>query len=157
MNGAKNNIMQLAVGLGALGFLLIVLGWNGAASLDRVPGQLPYVISGGVAGMGLILTGLVLALVQENRRSTELLLAKLDEVGAGLAATGEPAAGTPTSVPTDGSAVVAGRTTYHLPTCHLIAGREDLQTMGPDAATDRGLAPCRICEPQSATPDAAAS
>jgi hypothetical protein len=150
MNAAKNNIMQLAVGLGALGFLLIVLGWNGAASLDRVPGQLPYVISGGVAGMGLILTGLVLALVQENRRSTTLLLAKLDEIGAGLAREQEAAA-RPTAVPADGSAVLAGRTTYHLPNCNLIEGREDLQSMAPDAAADRGLAPCRICEPQAAT------
>jgi hypothetical protein len=151
MNGAKNNIMQLAVGLGALGFLLIVLGWNGAASLDRVPGQMPYVISGGVAGMGLILTGLVLALVQENRRSTELLIAKLDEVGQNLAKQDGAAGAGLTAVPTDGSAVVAGRTTYHLPDCHLISGRDDLQTMGPDAATDRGLAPCRICEPQAKT------
>lgn len=148
MNGAKNNIMQLAVGLAALGFLLVVLGWNGAASLDRVPGQLPYVISGGVAGMGLILTGLVLALVQEHRRSTALLLAKLDEVGARLASR-EQAAG-PTVVPDDGSAVLAGRTTYHRPSCNLIEGRSDLQSMHPDAAAERGLAPCRICEPQHA-------
>jgi hypothetical protein len=29
------------------GFFLIFLGWNGAATYDRVPAQLPYVVSGG--------------------------------------------------------------------------------------------------------------
>ena len=146
MTGSKYTI-QLAVGLAAVGFLLIVLGWNGAASLDRVPGQMPYLISGGVAGLGLVLTGLVLALVQESRRNTSLLLAKLDELGERVERAGG-AAGGPTAVPNDGSAVIAGRTTYHLPDCHVVAGRGDLQPMTADAAVERGLAPCRICEPQ---------
>jgi hypothetical protein len=148
MNGSKYTI-QLAIGLAAVGFLLIVLGWNGAASLDRVPGQLPYLISGGVAGIGLVMTGLLLALVQELRKNTTMIVAKLDEVGDKVAAAGVSGAG-PTAVPTDGSAVVAGRTTYHLPDCNLVEGRSDLQPMATEAAVDRGLAPCRICEPQAA-------
>lgn len=146
MTGSKYT-MQLAVGLSAIGFLLIVLGWNGAASLDRVPGQMPYLISGGVAGLGLVLTGLVLALVQETRRNTALMLAKLDEVSRAAERSGAGGGG-PTAVPTDGSAVIAGRTTYHLPDCNVVEGRTDLQPMTGDAAVERGLAPCRICEPQ---------
>jgi uncharacterized membrane protein len=145
MTGSKYTI-QLAVGLAAVGFLLIVLGWNGAASLDRVPGQVPYLISGGVAGLGLVLTGLVLALVQESRRNTALLLAKLDDMGERLERAGTTVAG-PTAVPEDGSAVIAGRTTYHQPECNVVAGRSDLQPMNVEAAVERGLAPCRICEP----------
>lgn len=145
MTGSKYTI-QLAVGLAAVGFLLIVLGWNGAASLDRVPGQLPYLISGGVAGLGLVLTGLTLVIVQESRRSTSLLLVKLDEVGERIERAGGAAG--PTAVPSDGTAVIAGRTTYHLPDCNVVAGRTDLQPMTSDAALERGLAPCRICEPQ---------
>jgi uncharacterized membrane protein len=146
MTGSKYT-MQLAVGLAAIGFLLIVLGWNGAASLDRVPGQMPYLISGGVAGLGLVFTGLVLALVQESRRNTSLMLAKLDEVGRAIERSGG-ASGGPTAVPTDGSAVIAGRTTYHQPDCNVVEGRTDLQPMTAQAAMERGLAPCRICEPQ---------
>jgi hypothetical protein len=146
MNGSKYTI-QLAVGLAAVGFLLIVLGWNGAASLDRVPGQMPYLISGGVAGLGLVLTGLVLALVQELRKNTAVTVAKLDEIADKIAAAGVGSGG-PTAVPNDGSAVVAGRTTYHRPDCNLVEGRSDLQPMGTETAVDRGLAPCRICEPQ---------
>ena len=42
---------QLGVGLCALGFLLVFLGWNGAASVDRIQSQFPYLISGGIAGL----------------------------------------------------------------------------------------------------------
>lgn len=145
--------IQLAIGLTAVGFLLIVLGWNGAAGWDRVPSQMPYLLSGGIAGLGLVLTGLVLALVQELRRNTAVTVAKLDELGDRMALVAGGAG--PTAVPADGSAVVAGRTTYHRSDCHLVEGREDLQPMTTDAAVERGLAPCRICEPREEADTAA--
>ena len=39
------------------GFVLIFLGWNGAASNDRVEAQIPYVVSGGIAGLALVVSG----------------------------------------------------------------------------------------------------
>jgi hypothetical protein len=146
----SKNTMQLAVGLAAIGFLLIVLAWNGAASLDFVQGQIPFLISGGLAGMGLIGVGLTLALVMEIRRSNAAVVAKLDQVSELLAGAATATAG-PTAVPDDGAAVVAGRTTYHRRTCRLVEGRSDLQVMSPNAATDKGLAACRICEPQTSS------
>jgi hypothetical protein len=144
----SKNTMQLAVGLTAIGFLLIVLAWNGAASLDFVQGQIPFLISGGLAGVGLIGVGLTLALVMEMRRSNAQVVAKLEQVSELLAGAASATAG-PTAVPDDGTAVVAGRTTYHRPTCRLVEGRRDLQVMSPSDAGDKGLAPCRICEPQA--------
>ena len=149
MRDLSKNTMQLAVGLAAIGFLLIVLAWNGAASLDFVQGQIPFLISGGLAGMGLIGVGLTLALVMEIRRSNAAVVAKLDQVSELLAGAATATAG-PTAVP-DGAAVVAGRTTYHRQACRLVEGRSDLQVMSPTAASDKGLAPCRICEPQTAS------
>jgi hypothetical protein len=145
----SKNTMQLAVGLAAIGFLLIVLAWNGAAELDFVQGQIPFLISGGLAGLGLIGVGLTLALVMELRRSNAQVVAKLDQVSELLAGASQASAG-PTAVPDDGTAVVAGATTYHRASCRLAEGRHDLQVMSPSAAADKGLAPCRICEPQAA-------
>lgn len=133
--------VQVAVGLAAAGFVLILLGWNGAANLDHTQGQIPYLISGGVAGLALVLVGLTLLIIHELKRSTAHLLLGLERASEASAA----AAG-PTVVPDGGPTVVAGRATYHLPTCRLVVSRTDLQTMAPGAASDRGLAPCRICD-----------
>ena len=47
--------------LGALfclaGFVLIWVGWNGAASYDTSIRQFPYLISGGIAGLCLVQVG----------------------------------------------------------------------------------------------------
>jgi hypothetical protein len=138
--------MQLAVLIAAGGFLLLVLAWNGAANLDYVQGQIPYLISGGLAGVALVGVGLTLALVMEIRRAGVETAVRLEQIGE-LLAGGLGRQQGPTAVPRDGSAVVAGRTTYHQPSCRLVDGRTDLQVMGPDAAAAKGLAACRICEP----------
>ena len=49
------------------GFFLIFLGWNGAASHDREPAQIPYVISGGIAGLGLVVLGAALIVAHSLR------------------------------------------------------------------------------------------
>lgn len=144
--------MQLSVGMIALGFLLVVMAWNGAAGVDSPEEQFPFLLSGGVIGLGLILSGLTLALVQEMRKAVGTISAKYDQMieALGSGATGSVTGAGPTAVPTDGSHVVAGTTTYHLPDCRLIAERTDLQSMAPKSAVARGLAPCRICEPAEA-------
>ena len=148
MNRWSKGTVQMAVAMVVVGFALMALGWNGAANFDTPQQQFPFLLSGTVPGLALVMAGLTLALVQEIRRATGAALAKLEQITEAL---GEVPSGTasPTAVPTDGSAVVAGKTTYHLPTCSLVTGRNDLQTMSPTDAAERGLAPCRICEPAS--------
>lgn len=72
--------VYLAVAFTALGFLLIFLGWDGAAEKDFVAGQIPYVISGGLTGLGLVFAGIAMALVEAQRRDTARILAKLDQL-----------------------------------------------------------------------------
>ena len=48
---------QVGIGFVVGGVLLLFLGWNGAASYDRVPAQFPYLISGGLGGRGLMVRG----------------------------------------------------------------------------------------------------
>lgn len=86
--GSKGSI-YVAVGIVALGFLVIFLGWNGAAEKDFVSGQIPYVISGGLAGISLVAVGLVVALAEARRRDTARLSAKLDRLLEHLGATVE--------------------------------------------------------------------
>lgn len=134
----------LSTGMVAIGFVLMFLAWNGAASLDYVQGQVPYLLSGALPGLGLVLTGLTLALVQEIRRSSVRVLDELERATASQPV--EAPAHVPTAVP-DGEYVVATSATFHDPTCRVVEGRTDLTPMDPATATERGLAACRICEP----------
>lgn len=77
--GSKGTV-YLAVFLVVIGFFVIFLGWNGAAEKDFVAGQVPYVISGGLAGLGIVFAGLTLALVEARRRDTAKLEAKLERL-----------------------------------------------------------------------------
>lgn len=75
---------QLGVGLCALGFLLVFLGWNGAASVDRIPSQFPYLISGGVAGLCCVVLGVGMLVVQNQRADRAALQATLRELQESL-------------------------------------------------------------------------
>ena len=76
---------KLGVGLVGAGFLLVFLGWNGAASVDRVQAQFPYLISGGVGGLCLVVLGVGILIVQNQRADRAQLQATLDELRRALA------------------------------------------------------------------------
>lgn len=67
--------------LAVLGFVAIGIGWKVAARTLFVPSQVPALVSGGLAGIALVLVGAGLASVQTGRRlaaseraQTELVL-----------------------------------------------------------------------------------
>lgn len=62
------------------GFIALFLAWNGASGVDYVEGQLPYVISGGLVGIGLIGAGLTVVNVQARRADQAELINKLEEL-----------------------------------------------------------------------------
>ncbi|HEX2027437.1 MAG TPA: hypothetical protein VHF25_05500 [Nitriliruptorales bacterium] len=151
MQGWSKGPIYTGIGMLLGGGLLIFLGWNGAASYDRVPAQIPYLISGGLGGLALVGVGGALIVVHAVRRDLARVSHQLERLVEAV----QTGAGTglgPTVVPDDSAIrVVAGRTTYHRPTCRVIEGRADLQVMATPAARDRGLAPCRICQPREDT------
>ena len=71
---------KLGVGLCGAGLLLVFLGWNGAASVDRVEAQFPYLISGGIAGLCLVVIGVGLLIVQNQRADRAELQRTLREL-----------------------------------------------------------------------------
>ena len=138
---------RLGMGFCVVGFLVIAIAWNGAAGLDYAQGQLPYLISGGVGGLGLIVIGAAVIVAESNRRDRAILERKLDQLTHVMSRMG-PAAGVNGSrVAQDAGTVVAGRSSYHLPDCRLVEGRTDNETMSKAEAEDMGLARCRICRP----------
>lgn len=140
---------QLGIGYCLAGLVLIFLGWNGAASYDRVPAQMPYLVSGGIGGLALVVIGAALIVVQSNRADRVALQLRLDELTDAISHLAEPDV-TTAARPSGGSAVgevVAGSSAYHRPDCRLLEGQEQLASMTLVMARTRGLSACRICAP----------
>ncbi len=134
---------QLGVGLCVAGFLLVFLGWNGAASNDLVVEQFPYLLSGGVSGLCLVVVGVGMIVVQNQRADRVALQATVESLRAAL----ERSAPAATATSLGEATVVAGRSSYHRPDCRLTQGRDDADLLSPGEAEARGLAPCRVCRP----------
>ncbi len=149
MKWVRQSPLSVGLALVLLGLVLVFFAWNGAAGRDFVEGQFPYLISGGLTGLALVGLGLTVIMVQSFRRETTVLVQKLDELVDVVKGLGSAPAGAPAVVP-EGELVVAGRSTYHLPRCRVAQGRTDLQAMSPEEAEQRGLNPCRICNPPRA-------
>ena len=146
---------QLGVLFCLAGFVLVWVGWNGAASYNVATRQFPFLISGGIAGLGLIHVGVGLWIVQsqraerarmeENLAGLNRVLETLVEVVAMSAGTAVGGAGG-----NGNGLVLAGTTAYHRPACPLVQDHPRLATTTAELAAESGLAPCRTCEP--ATP-----
>jgi hypothetical protein len=147
----RSSPVAAGVALVVAGVVAVFLAWNGAAGVDHVEGQLPYLISGGLVGLGLIGAGLMVVNVQARRQDSAELLTRLDDIAAALERLSGGSAAMPTlSAVPDADLVVAGRSTYHLPDCRVVDGKADLQPMSAADAQTRGLNRCRICKPPAA-------
>jgi hypothetical protein len=137
------------------GLVVIFLGWNGAAESDRVASQMPYIISGGLAGLALCVIGTGLLVTASARSERVRLQASVEELREALQRTAEAAvvtggAQSASSASLGGSflsegTVLAGPTTYHVAGCRLTEGQSGLTPMTEAAAKEQGLDPCRIC------------
>jgi hypothetical protein len=124
------------------GFAAIALGWAGAARKACVDCQIPYLISGGAAGVALVVFGAGLLLMAQMRTEARRLSARLEHMTGALT---KSVAGVP-STSANGK-VVAGRSTFHLPDCRLVKDKPGLDLVTVEAAVNGGLDPCRICDP----------
>ncbi|HEX4977748.1 MAG TPA: hypothetical protein VFV40_07770 [Nocardioides sp.] len=141
---------QLGIGLCLLGFLVLFFGWNGAASQDYLPAQIPYLISGGAAGLGIVVVGAALVVVQNHRLDRARLEAVLERLaaaqerqGAG-AVNGAAAPGAPAGL---GGYVVAGESSYHRVDCTLHEARDAAHLVPLEDVMSSRLEPCRVCRP----------
>jgi hypothetical protein len=125
-----------------VGFLAIGLGWNGMAKIAYADGQLPYLLSGGAVGLGLILVGATLLIAAQLRDERIKLAAQLRDVGTAVSKAVAVGAGVASA-----DMVLAGKSTYHLPGCRLVEGKTDVDKVSVEVARLNGLSPCRVCSP----------
>jgi hypothetical protein len=129
------------------GLLFVGLGYNGMASNHVVAAQLPYLLSGGLVGLSLVVFGTGLMINHSARvdrqRMESVLLQLLDSQRRGEL---------PARVPADAEGLfAAGSASFHLPACRLVDGREEVSYVTAEEARGRGLKPCRVCQPDPTT------
>lgn len=135
---------QLGVALCLLGFLVMFFGWNGAASSNFVPAQFPYLISGGLVGLGVVVLGSALVLVQNQRTDMARLEAAVERVALAVERQGGDASSPAAALQ---GYVVAGASSYHVPDCTLPEARTEAHLVPLTDIPGSGLEPCRVCRP----------
>ena len=144
---------QLGILYCVVGLFLVFLGWNGAATYNSVPAQFPYLISGGLAGLCLVVVGAALIIAQSHRADRAALQGTLDELRAALeraTAATTTGSGSGAGALAGSGAILAGPSAYHRTTCRVIEGQGDLIPMTLAAASASGRSPCRVCAPDTA-------
>lgn len=136
----------------AAGFVVIGFAWNGSASKVRVDSQMPYLLSGGFMGIGLIVVGIVMLLLATVRAERQILTDKFDEMNRLLSRNLGRLQVSANTAATNGSPdateqVVAGSDLYHRPECRILVGKKGLTTISVAQAAAEGLDACRACDP----------
>jgi hypothetical protein len=139
-----------------LGALALYAGYNGAATNPVVEAQVPYIISGGLAGLALLLLGgigiaasVVLKVTGEIRielHAAREAFTQSNRVTSSVAAAITPDAVAATS--TNGYVIVSSTgSSYHRADCRLVERVEVPEKVPRGAAAAQGLHPCRVCNP----------
>ena len=135
-----------------LGVVLVLLGWYGASHTVLLFEQIPYLISGGLLGLALVMGGgfvyfayWMTLMVRETRTEREDMQAVLLRIEDLLQAGVQPQARR-AAVGTVSAELVATKTgtMMHRPDCVAVDGRDNLRSVSPDAP---GLTPCKLCDP----------
>jgi hypothetical protein len=140
-----------------VGALLILLGYLGVSREALVAKQLPYLISGGIGGVALVGLGgayITLSGLRHDSGRLDRLERMVHELHLVLLA--RPDAPAPVA-PESASATTNGRPslvalpvgqTYHRSDCSMVQGKANAEVITERAARQRGLRPCRMCEPE---------
>lgn len=135
---------QLGVLLSLSGFLVMFFGWNGAASSNFVPAQFPFLISGGMVGLGIVVLGASLILVQNQRADMARLEAAVERVALAVERQGAGESGGASGL---AGFVLAGSSSYHLPDCTLPEARAEAHLVPLADVRGSDLEACRVCRP----------
>jgi hypothetical protein len=154
-------LMVIGGVLAPLGLIAVLLGWFGASHTPNSFEQVPYLISGGLLGLGLVFLGGFLyfthwltVLIREGRAQADRTAEALERIESLLAsaatAAAVPVASQPAASVRADVAVeeplyaTPNGTMLHRRDCPVIANRDNARVVGRDTP---GFTPCRICQP----------
>jgi hypothetical protein len=160
LNLGERTLMILGGIIAPLGLALVLIGWYGAAHTPNLYEQIPYLVSGGLFGLGLVFIGSffyfahwITELVKEGRGQSAAMIeaiARLEETVRQQAGA-DRAAATNTNTNTNGSGPALDRalvatakgTMAHRPDCVVVTGKSGVRHVGEADS----LEPCKLCDP----------
>jgi hypothetical protein len=159
----SHTLMLLGGIIAPLGLVAVLLGWYGASHTPNSFEQVPYLISGGLLGLGFVFLGgflyfthWITVLVREGRAQADRTADTLERIEVLLAqqSSAAPApARTVEVAPVEAVAAVDAEEPFyatpngsmvHRRDCPVIANRENPRVV---ARGTPGFTPCRICDP----------
>ena len=145
------------IGVGAL---LLLAGYLGVSREVIVARQIPYLVSGGLVGLGLITIGGRLLLIEDLRRDSgrldRLEKAVLELHQVLLYRPDAPAPGTANATASANGAgatkllVLPGGESFHRPDCPVVGDKATGRSVTLETAQRKGLRACPLCQPTPA-------
>jgi hypothetical protein len=142
-----------------LGILIVLLGWYGAAHTGFLFEQIPYLISGGMLGLSVVLVGSfayfaywLTRLYQQQQTQADRTVEVLERLEQRLedlrfmegAASSSSGNGRATSTGDVEFVATRSGTMFHRPDCTVVANRPKLRTV---TGNERNMEPCKLCDP----------
>ena len=100
-------ITYVGIAVAAAGFAVIMYSWGEVAALTNVALQMPYLLSGGLVGLGLILAGLTLVNINAKRQDAAARERQLGQVREVLTEVKALLAGDAPAQPAEGAGAAA--------------------------------------------------
>lgn len=155
-----------------LGLAMVLMSWYGAARTPYLFEQVPYLISGGLLGLGFVMTGGFVLFGSWIARTAREQKALSQELLEAVRAVREEIAAQPTAeaIPAQprrrgansnggtsngngaghgGLVATANGSMLHRADCVVVAGRDGVHAVSSQESGT--LRPCRLCDPLSAT------
>jgi hypothetical protein len=146
-----------------VGTILLIVGWAQIANTAVVAKQIPYLASCGLGGLGFVIFGARWLMIEDIRKDSgrlDRLETMVAELHAVLLARGGMSAAAVTSAGSNGApgyVVLPQGSTYHLPDCAVVIGKDRATVQKPAAIAKKGLTPCPLCEPPAVSAPAASA
>ena len=144
-----------------IGLVLLLTAYLGVSREVLVAKQIPYLVSGGLFGLGFVTLGSRLMLIEDLRRDAGRL-DRLEQAVSDLHAALLTRPDAPSPYAADGTLertsrnghgqpervlALTGGDSFHRPDCPIVEGKESVRPLTTSAAQKKGLNACPMCQP----------
>lgn len=139
-------VEQVALFMVPTGFIFIILGWNGASRTVLTFEQIPYLISGGLLGLGLMIGGGLLYVGGWIARTAQLIPTETPTAAmTSMLATMSSAGGNGNGAPHATYLRTPSGMMFHRADCAVVSGRADAVAVKDGEVASYKA--CGMCDP----------